>query len=129
MNLVSKDSLFGDVFDDFGIFRKSNSIMKSDIYEKDGVYTVEVDIPGFKKENVKVDYDDGYLKISGKREEVKEENTNYLHKERFSGEFSRSYYIGNIDESSIKAKFEDGTLKVTFPKEEPKDTTRQIPIE
>ena len=129
MNLDTRDSLFGNGFDDFGSFRRSNDTMKSDIYEKDGNYIIEVDVPGFKKENVKVDYNDSYIKITAKREEAKEENTNYLHRERYSGEFSRSYYAGNIDGTKIKAKFEDGSLKLSFPKEAEIDTTKQIPIE
>jgi HSP20 family molecular chaperone IbpA len=126
MNLANRDSFFGDIFEDFG---RSNGLMRSDIYEKDDNYFIEIDVPGFRKENVTMDYDDGYLKISGKREEATEENTNYLHRERYSGEFSRSYYIGNIEESKIKATFDNGTLRVTFPKEEPKSTAKQIPIE
>lgn len=129
MNPETRDPLFGNLFDDFGSFRRSNDVMKSDIYEKDGKFTIEVDVPGFKKEDVKMDYNDGYLKITAKREDVKEENTNYLHRERYSGEFSRSYYVGSLNESEIKAKFEDGTLKVMFPKTTVEDTTKQIPIE
>ncbi len=128
MNLITRDPFFGSIFDDFYDTKKSN-IMRTDIYEKEGNYVIEADVPGFKKENVKVDYEDGYLTITAKREEVKEENTNYIKKERYYGEFTRSYYVGNINEDDIKAKFEDGTLKVTFPKEDPNKNVKQIPID
>lgn len=129
MNLITRDPFFGSLFDDFSDSRKQNSMMKTDIYEKDGNYVIEADVPGFKKENVKVDYEDGYLTITAKKEEIIEENKNYIRKERHYGEVSRSYYVGNVNESEIKAKFEDGTLVVTLPKEEDKETSKQIPIE
>lgn len=127
MNLITRDPFFGNLFEDFGEVK--NNIIKSDIYEKDGNYVIEADIPGFKKDNVKIDYEDGYLTISAKKEEIVEENTNYIRKERYYGEFRRSYYIGDIEESEIKAKFDEGTLKISFPKEEIKEETKQIPIE
>lgn len=129
MNLINRDSFWGNIFDDLYETKKSNSIMRTDIYEKDGNYIIEVDVPGFKKDDVKIDYEDGYLTISAKKEEVVEENTNYIRKERHYGEYSRSYYVGNIDESMIKAKFEDGTLNISFPKEDPNKNAKQIPIE
>lgn len=129
MNLVNRDTFFGSLFDELGDVRRSSGVVRSDVYERDGNYVIEADVPGFKKENVKIDYNEGYIRISGKKEEVVEENTNYLHRERSYGEFSRSYYVGNIDDSKVKAKFEDGTLKVTFPKEDPEQSTKQIPIE
>lgn len=129
MDLITRDPLFGKLFDELYDTKGKHSLIKSDIYEKDGKYVIEADVPGFKKEDIKVDYDDGYLTVSATREEVIEENTNYIRKERHYGEFSRSYYVGNISEESIKAKFENGTLVVTFPKEEAKNTTKLIDIE
>lgn len=129
MNLITRDPFFGSLFDDFYEGKKVNNVMRTDIYEKEGNYIIDVDVPGFKKENVNVDFEDGYLTITAKREEITEENTSYLKKERHYGEFSRSYYVGNIDENEIKAKFEDGTLKITFPKEDPKKNVRQIIVE
>jgi HSP20 family protein len=129
MNLITRDPFFGNLFDDLYDTKKSSNVMRTDIYEKDGNYVIEADVPGFKKENVKVDYEDGYLTITAKREEEIEENTNYIRKERHYGEFTRSYYVGNINEDDIKAKFEDGTLKVIFPKEDPNKNVKQIPID
>lgn len=131
MNLITKDPFFGNFLDDFYENKNSNfnTIMKSDIYERDGNYIIEIDIPGFKKEEVYIDYDEGYLTISAKKETVKEDNINYIKRERHYGEYSRSYYIGKMEESKIKAKFEEGTLKITFPKEEEKSTLKQIQID
>ena len=129
MNLITRDPFFGSIFDDFYDYKKANNIMKSDIYEKGNKYFIEVDVPGFQKEDVNIEFDDGYLTINAKREEVIEDDTNYIKRERHYGEFSRSYYVGNINEQDIKAKFEDGTLKITLPKEEVKSTLKQIAIE
>ncbi len=129
MNLITRDPLFGSLFDNINEFKLSNNMMKSDIYEKDGKYVIEADIPGFKKEDVSIDYDDGYITITAKQEEVIEDNTNYIRRERHYGETTRSYYVGDINEKEINAKFENGTLKVTFPKEEIKSSVKQIPIE
>jgi HSP20 family protein len=129
MNLITRDPFFGSLFDDFGDFKLKNNIMKSDIYEEDKNYVIEIDVPGFKKEDVCVDYEDGYLTITAKQEEEKNEDSkNYIKRERHYGEMSRSYYIGEIEEDKINAKFKDGTLKLIFPKEEPKKALKQIPI-
>lgn len=131
MKLVTRNDLFDNalrLFDD-SIFNNSN-IMKSDIYEKDNNYVMEMDIPGFNKEDINIDFDDGYLTISATKEENKEENNNYIKKERYYGEYKRSFYIGNIDESNIKANYNNGTLNITFPKDEiKKDTKKQITID
>jgi len=130
MNLITRDPFFGNLFDDFGDFKIKSNTMKSDIYEEDGNYVIEVDIPGLKKDDVCVDYEDGYITITAKHEEEKnEENKNYIKRERQYGEMSRSYYIGELEEDKIKAKFKDGILKLTFPKEDPKKALKQIPIE
>lgn len=131
MKLISKNDLFDNalrMFDD-SIF-ETNNLMKSDIYEKDNNYVIEIDVPGLDKDNIKIDYDDGYLTISATKENTLEENSNYIRKERYYGEYKRSFYIGNIDESNIKANYNNGTLNITFPKEEiSKDTKKQIPID
>ena len=131
MKLISKNDLFDNalrMFDD-SIF-ETNNLMKSDIYEKDNNYVIEIDVPGLDKDNIKIDYDDGYLTISATKENTLEENSNNIRKERYYGEYKRSFYIGNIDESNIKANYNNGTLNITFPKEEiSKDTKKQIPID
>lgn len=114
-----------DVFDDFfrgdNFFsRRENSIMKTDIIEKKDKYVIEMDLPGCEKENINIELRDGYLEISAKA--VKEENSKdsekYVHKERFYGQCSRNFYLGDSIEDDIHAEFKNGILKVTVPKKE-----------
>ena len=128
MNLIPRRYFLDDFFDDMEI--KTTSNMKCDIYEKDGNYFIEMDVPGFKKEDIDVDIDKGYLTISAKHEEnIDEENKNYIRKERTYGSFSRQFYIGNVVEEQVKAEFNNGTLKIVVPKEEEKETKRRIEID
>ena len=128
MNLIPRRYFLDDIFDDFEV--KTTSNMKCDIYEKDGNYFIEMDVPGFKKEDIDVDIDKGYLTISAKHEEnIDEENKNYIRKERTYGSFSRQFYIGNVAEEQVKAEFNNGTLKIVVPKEEEKETKRRIEID
>lgn len=113
MNIIKRDPFFSLIDD----LTKENYTMKSDIYEKDGNYIIEADVPGFKKEDIDLAYNNGYITISAKKEEIIEENSNYIRRERHYGEFKRSYYVGSIDESKIDAELEAGTLKITLPKE------------
>ena len=113
--------LFNDFFggDDF-FFRRENSIMKTDIKEKKDKYVVEMDLPGYEKENINLTLKDGYLEISAKVEtEENEENEKFVHKERFYGTCSRSFYVGDqITEEDVHAEFKNGILKVDIPKKE-----------
>ena len=126
MDLIPRNHFFDDAFDLIETKGwKDTNMMKSDIYEKDGKYHLEADLPGFDKNNIHVDYKDGYLTIQASKEDNFEENNKYIRRERHYGEVSRSFYVGDIDEKEIKAKFKDGSLKITFPKEneERKQTT------
>lgn len=130
MDLITRDSLFDTLFDSFYDNKKVGGIMKADIYEKDDKYVIEMDIPGFKKEEVNVNYEDGYVTVSAKKEqEKKDEKKNFIKRERVYGEYTRSFYVGNINEKEIKAKFEDGMLKLNFPKEKQKENIKPIHIE
>ncbi len=130
MNLITRDSLFDSLFDSFYDNSKKGNMMKSDIYEKDDKYVIEMDIPGFKKDEVVVDYEDGYVTVTAKKsEEDKTEDKSYIRRERVYGEYTRSFYVGNINEEDIKAKFDDGMLKIKFPKENKDEHIKQIPIE
>jgi len=100
--------------------------MRSDVYEQDNQYVVEMDIPGFKKEDINIDYNNGYLSISAKNEDVVEEDKNYIRRERFYGQYQRSFYVGDIDESLIKANFDEGTLKVSFPKKQLENANKKL---
>ena len=98
-------------------------VMKTDVKETDTGYELAVDLPGVKKENVKAEINDGYLTISATTEQnndQQDENGKYIRRERFSGSYSRSFYVGrDVTEADIKAKFTDGVLKLDIPKKEP----------
>ena len=116
--------LFNDFFggDDF-FTRRESAIMKTDIKEKKDSYVIEMDLPGYEKENINLELKDGYLNVSAKveKEEKNDENERFVHKERFYGHCARSFYVGEqITEEDIKAEFKNGTLMVTVPKKEEK---------
>ncbi len=88
-----------------------------DIYEKDGKYHVEMDLPGFKKDEIKIECHKGTLTISAKKDFKKEEHEGkkYIRRERRFNTMERSFYLGDIDDENIHASFEDGTLKIVAP--------------
>lgn len=123
------ESLLDDFFDvpavkGFGFNNPTSELMNTDVKETDEGYEICMNLPGFKKEDVKAELKDGYLTINASTntsDEKKEENGKYIRKERYSGACSRSFYVGkNITEADIKAKFEDGVLKLDIPKKEEK---------
>ena len=95
----------------------SNKGSNCDIYEKDGKYHVEMDLPGFKKDEIKVECHKGTLTISAKKEFKKEEHEGkkFIRRERRQSSMERSFYLGDIDDENIHATYEDGTLKVIAP--------------
>ncbi len=110
------------------------NLMRTDIKENEGGYEIVIDLPGFDKENVSAELKEGILKISAKTSSETEENTGtYLRRERFSGQCSRQFFVGDdVEEADIKAKFDNGTLLITVPKkvEQPKlEEARTIDIE
>ena len=119
------DSLLDDYED--SRFKKS---MKCDIFEKDGNYNVVMDIPGFKKEDINIECDNGVIKISceKKEEENEEDDKKYIRKERVYEKCERSFNFGDIKEDEIEAEFTDGTLKLVIPKQEKVDTKKSIEI-
>lgn len=121
-----------DVFDDFFFPTvKSNEFgkMKCDIYEKDNVYHLEMDIPGFDKSDVNIEIDDNdYLTITAEKNienNEEDETKNYIRKERSYGKYQRSFYIGGIDKEQIDASFENGILKVVMPKKAEEKSSKQ----
>jgi HSP20 family protein len=97
--------------------------MKTDISEEGNNYKMAIEIPGAKKEDIHVNLEDGYLTVraeANKAVDEKDKKGNYLHRERYSGVVSRSYYVGDIDEKTVNAAYKDGVLELTFPKEEEK---------
>ena len=129
-------SIFEDTFfDDFfgvparGSYKRSvntNGLMQTDVEEaEDGSsYLVTMNLPGFKKEDVKAELKDGYLNITASTNtsnEEKDKKGKYIRRERYSGTCNRAFYVGeDVKQEDIKAKFEDGTLKLIIPKETPK---------
>lgn len=129
MNLIPKSFYLDDFFDNF-VSNKENNALKCDIYEKNGKYIVEMDIPGFKKEDISLEVEDGYLTIIASKKDTKEEeNKNYIRRERYVNEYKRRLYVGNVQESDIKAKLENGFLKIELPLEEEVSNKKQIEIE
>lgn len=134
-------SIFGEnLFDDWMSFPfrnfNTNSLMKTDIRETDGSFELDIDMPGFSKEDLKAELKEGYLTISAstsKDNDEKDENGKYIRRERYSGSCSRSFYVGDeVKQEDIKAKFENGILKISVPKKEAKpqvEENKHIAIE
>ena len=123
MKLIPRNYFLDDVFEDFN---SNNNSMKCDVYEKDGAYNIEVDVPGFKKEDINIDVDNGYLTVkASKHFDETEKTKNYICRERRYGKFERSFYLGDLKTDDVEATFENGTLKIRVPKiEESKDKKR-----
>ena len=116
------------LFFDDGFFKGDENI-KSDIYEKDGRLVVEMEAPGYTKDDINISIDKGTLSISFEKEENEEENKKYLHRERKSySKVSRSFYLGDIDEEDIDASFKNGVLVVSAPKKKEIETKKTISI-
>ena len=129
MNIIPRSFFFDDDLDDFfkPVVRKND--VKCDIYEEDGMYHVEMDVPGYDKKDIKLEVKDGYLTVSASKEkEEKENKKNYIRKERTFCSFSRSFALGDVDVDKIDAKFENGILNITVPKEEKVETKKTIEI-
>ena len=125
--MMSKKSPFYDI--DKTLYGKHAArIMKTDVKDSGDSYEVDIDLPGFKKDDIQAELENGYLTIKaekkldkeeGKKDDKKEKN--YIRKERYTGALSRTFYLGEeIREEEIKAKFENGILSVSIPKEEEK---------
>ncbi|MGN1083760.1 MAG: Hsp20/alpha crystallin family protein [Lachnospiraceae bacterium] len=104
--------------------KHAKNMMKTDVKETEQDYEVFVDLPGFKKDEVSVQLENGYLTIQaakGLDKEEKDKHGKYLRRERYAGGMSRSFYVGDaIKKEDIHAKYENGILKLSLPKEEPK---------
>ena len=116
------------MFDDFMDFpfggKKINTMMKTDIRDTDSTYELDIDMPGFKKEDIKAQLKDGYLTISAStsaNNDEQDKDGRYIRRERYAGSCSRSFYVGEgVKEEEIRAKFENGILKLSIPKVENK---------
>ncbi len=138
------EDLFDNFFEDFTRPARTTvsynaptaTVMRTDVKETATGYELDIDLPGYKKENVQVELKDGCLNVSAKVEQnndQKDENGKFIRRERYSGTCSRSFYVGeDVEKDEIKARFEDGILKLSVPKKdaEPKiEENRYIAIE
>ncbi len=115
--------------------KNASKIMKTDIREHDGGYELDVDLPGFKKDEISVELENGYLTISaakGLDKDKQDKKGNYIRRERYAGAMQRSFYVGDeVTQEDIKAKFEDGILRLSIPKKDAQavETKKTIAIE
>ena len=143
MPSIFGENLFNDDWMDFGFpevdkalyGKHASNVMKTDVKETDTGYEVDIDLPGFKKDEINAQLDNGYLTISASKgldKEEKDKKGKYIRKERYAGAMSRSFYVGEgITQEDIKAKYEDGILRLTVPKKEAKavENKKYIAIE
>lgn len=127
MNMLPKKFYLDSIFDNF-VKDSDLDNMKCDIYEKEGSYHIEADVPGIDKKDITVECSDGYLTISATKESSENEENedkSFIRQERFYGTVTRKFYVGNIQEDKIAATFKDGVLKIDIPKED-KDKNKKI---
>ena len=143
MPSIFGENLFNDDWMNFGFPEVDKALygkhaaheMKTDVRETDSGYEVDIDLPGFKKDEIDVQLDNGYLSISaakGLDKEEKDKKDKYIRRERYAGSMSRTFYVGeSVTENDIHAKYENGILTLDVPKEEAKKVPekRYISIE
>ena len=132
MPSIFGENLFDDFMDEFAFpdvdkalyGRHAKNLMKTDVKEKDDSYEVDMDLPGFKKDEIRMQLKDGYLTVSaakGLNKDEKNKEGKYVRRERYAGSMSRSFYVGeNITEKDIHAKYENGILSFWLPTDEKK---------
>ena len=144
MPSIFGENLFDEFFDDdfpmipmrsirnplYG--KNAKNLMKTDVRETDNTYELDVDLPGFKKDEVQLDLKDGYLTISaakGLDKDQEDKKGKYIRQERYAGACSRSFFVGEgIEPRDVSAKFEDGILRVSIPKRVKKELPRNSTI-
>ena len=143
MPSIFGDNLFDDFMNDFPFFddrdvkkaekklygRRGRNLMKTDIRETDHSYELEMDLPGFKKDEIRVSLENGYLTVSAAKgldqDEQEKKTGKYIRRDRYAGACERSFYIGEeVTQEEIKGEFKHGILKLTIPK---KDAKAQVP--
>ena len=128
---IFSENLFDEFFDDdFSMFpawgkrnplygKHAKNLMKTDVRETESSYEVDIDLPGFKKEDIKLNLENGYLTVSAQKgldKDEQDKNGRYIRQERYTGSCSRSFYVGDMEPSDVAAKYEDGILKISLPK-------------
>lgn len=137
------ENLFDDFFDDrFGMFpvwsgrdplygKHAKNLMKTDVRETENAYEMDVDLPGFKKEDISVDLKDGYLTICASKNLNRDQNDKdgrYIRQERYAGSCSRSFYVGDVQPEDVSARYEDGILTLSMPKQTMKELPKSSSI-
>lgn len=134
------DEMFDDAFDMMPVFSRRNplygkhakNLMKTDVRETKDSYELDIDLPGFKKDEIQVDLKEGYLTISaakGLDKDEKDKEGRYIRQERYTGQCSRSFYVGDsVKPEDVRAKFEDGILRLSMPKAEAKELPKHSSI-
>lgn len=137
-NLMNMNDAFDRLANNFfaplshNIFNNDSDIMKTDVAESDKEYDVKIDLPGLKKDNIKIDYENNILTVSAtKANETKDtdDNKHIIHSERTFGSFSRQYRLPNVDRKNIKATYNGGVLDITLPKDTEATTAAHIEIQ
>lgn len=136
--MIRSEDIFNRFFDDFfndDFFAPITTLdskmtsFKVDVQDQGDVYMIEADLPGFEKENVQITYDNKYLTIQAKRETQSENDEHtYVRRERFCGEFKRSFYVDNINPEEIDAYFKNGILSIKLKKTPMLNDSKQIQI-
>ena len=109
-----KDPLYG---------KNVSRLMKTDVRETEKTYELDIDLPGFKKDEIQIELKDGYLTVSAEKgldKDEEDKNGRVIRQERYAGACSRSFYVGDVKPEDIKAKYEHGVLTVLVPKHDPK---------
>lgn len=128
------DEVFENMFSD-PFFKGNNTYMRTDVKEVDDNYVLDMELPGFDKEDISIELKNGYLNINANKSSSHDETDNQgniIRQERYSGSCSRSFYVGDqISQEDIKALYNNGELKITLPKAAPKEITNKnyIPIQ
>ena len=144
MPSIFGENLFDDFFDDdFSMFpaltgrnplygKHAKNLMKTDVRETENTYELDIDLPGFKKDEISIDLKDGYLSISaakGLDRDQEDKKGKYIRQERYAGACSRSFFVGEgIEPRDVSAKFEDGILRVSLPKQVKKELPKNSTI-
>lgn len=126
--MLSTFNEFFDQMDEFPALKGNLKSLRTDIMENKDAYVVEVDLPGFSKDDVTIEVEDNQLTIRAKREEIeetKDSENRFIRRERHFGEFVRQFYVDNIDENRIEAKLKDGVLTIILPKRNDRNGKRK----
>ena len=146
MPSIFGENLFDDFMDDFSFptfpnvdkelyGKHAKNLMKTDVKETENAYEIDIDLPGFKKDEISIELENGYLTVSaakGLDKDEEDKKGKYIRKERYAGAMQRSFYVGeNLTQEDIKAKYENGILRLSVPKKEakPVETKKTIAIE